>query len=110
MKLAFTLPGDYSIPGVSGMPSGGIGAVAKLIRQGVTILLVALTVTSLIFLILGGIAWITSSGDKAKIEAARKRLVYSLIGIIIAFLSFMIINIIGQFFGVKLFNITVITI
>lgn len=104
MKLAFKFPGPEGnrIDPVAGMPEGGIETVVKIIKWGITVLFVAITITSLIFLILGGIAWITSSGDKAKIEAARKRIVYAVIGLVVAFLSYFIINTIGQFFGVRL--------
>lgn len=105
--LAFKLPGPEGnrIDPVAGMPDGGIVTVSKIISAGVAFLLVVLTLTSFIFFILGGIAWITSQGDKTKIEAARKRLVYAVIGLIVAFLSFFIINLIGQFFGGKLINV-----
>lgn len=104
-ELALNLPGPYSIDPVKGMPSGGIETAAKVIRWGITVLFIGITLTSLIFFILGGIQWIISSGDKAKIEAARKRLVYSLIGLVVVFLSYFIINLVSQFFGVKLLNI-----
>ena len=103
--LSFNLPGSYTINPVSGMPAGGAVTLAKLIRWGVTVFFIAISLASLIFFILGGIQWITSSGDKAKIEAARKRLIYSILGLVVAFLSYMIINTIGQFFGVKLLDI-----
>ncbi|MBI2621400.1 MAG: hypothetical protein HYW63_01985 [Candidatus Levybacteria bacterium] len=106
-RLAFNLPGDYSINPVRGMPSGGLGTAVDVLRWGVTVLFIAISITSLFFLIWGGIQWITSGGDKQKIEAARNRLVYALIGLIIAFLAFFIINTIGDFLGVKLLGITV---
>ena len=108
-ELALVLPGPsgrpYRIDPVSGMPSGGIETVAGVIRWGLTVLFIVITITSLLFFILGGIQWITSGGDKAKVEAARNRLVYALIGLIICFLAFFIINLIGGFFGIKLLNI-----
>lgn len=104
--LALNLPGNrYSIDPVSGMPGGGVVTLGKIIRIGVTFLLVAITITALIFFIWGGIQWITSSGDKAKVEAARKRLVYAVIGLIVAFASYFIINLVGFFFGLKLLGV-----
>lgn len=105
-KLALNLPGNrYSIDPVSGMPGGGVDTLGKIIRLGITLLFVTIVITALIFFILGGIAWITSSGDKAKIESARKRLVYAVIGLLVAFLSYFIINLLGFFFGLKLLGV-----
>ncbi len=103
--LAFDLPGGHSIDPVAGMPSGGVGEFGKILRLGITLLLITITLAALIFLILGGIAWITSQGDKANVEAARKRITFAIIGLIIAFSAYFIINVIGDFFGVKLLGV-----
>src|SRR3989338_10606446 len=56
-----------------------------------------------VFMIIwSGIQWITSEGDKTKLQAAKTRLTYSIIGLLVIFLSFFIVNIIGTIFGVKL--------
>ncbi len=102
--LALKFPGGQIDP-VAGMPSGGVDTLGKIIRWGITILFITVTLAALIFLILGGIAWITSQGDKAKVEAARKRITFAIIGLIIAFSAYFIINVIGDFFGVKLLGV-----
>lgn len=100
--LSFDLPGDYKIDPVGGMPSGGVGTLSNIIQVGITFLFVLATLLALGFLIYGGIKWITSGGDKAGVESARKIITYAIIGLVIAFLAFFIINLIGTFFGVKL--------
>ncbi len=102
--LTFTVPGGTSIDPIAGMPSGGTDAVQRVIQSGITYLFVAATLLALFFLIFGGIQWIMSSGEKEKIEAARKRIIYAILGLLIAFLSFFIINTIGTFFSVKLLD------
>lgn len=57
---------------------------------------------AVIMILWSGIQWITSEGDKTKLQAAKTRLSYSVIGLIVMFSAFFIINIIGTFFGVKL--------
>jgi fatty acid desaturase len=47
---------------------------------------------------MGGFEWIFSQGDKQKVAQARQRLTMSVIGLILIFLSFMIINILYGFF------------
>lgn len=100
--LSFTLPGGYQINPVGGIPKGGLGKVEDLIQLGTTLLLVGVSLIALAFLIWGGIAWITSGGDKTGIETARKKITYALLGLVVAFLAYFIVNILGTFFGVKL--------
>lgn len=49
-------------------------------------------VLSLIFLLYGGIRWIISGGDKAKVDSARSTIVASIVGLIIVILAWVIIN------------------
>jgi len=55
-------------------------------------------VIALAFLIWGGIQWILSGGDKGKVEGARGTIVAALVGLVLVFLSYFILNIILNFF------------
>ena len=55
---------------------------------------------TLVFLIVGGIKWVVSGGDKAKVESARGTIIAAIIGLIIVFLSFFIIQILFNLFGI----------
>jgi len=62
---------------------------------GIMLILVTISViTSLIYLIWGGIRWIKASGDKGELEKARSTIIAAIIGLLISFLAFTIINII----------------
>ena len=77
----------------------------------VTILLIFAVIISLIFLIIGGIRWIMSSGDKAKLEAARGTITGAIVGLIIAFSAYFILNVITYLFTKNTFlNFTIPTI
>lgn len=85
------------------VPSGGLDTVgAATLQTGITLFFVGVAILALIFFIWGGITWITSGGDKTKIQNARNKMVYSVIGLIIAFLAFFIVSLIGTLFGVDL--------
>ena len=56
------------------------------------------------YLIMGGIQYITSGGDKAQAEAARDRITYALIGLVIVVGSFAIVKLIEAFFGINIIN------
>ena len=89
-----------------GIPTGGLKENELLIQNVLGLLIFGAVLLALVFLILGGISWITSGGDKAKIQAARNRLLYAIIGLVIVFLSFLIVNLVGFMFGVNLLSTT----
>lgn len=87
--------------------SSSIGPVIQTI---VTILLIAAVLIALFFLIWGGIRWITSGGDKGKVEEARKHIVAAIIGLIVAFLAYFILQLVLGFFGLSINELTLPTI
>ncbi|MGH7203967.1 MAG: hypothetical protein ACREHC_05985 [Candidatus Levyibacteriota bacterium] len=84
--------------------------LGSIIGNAVTFILVIAAVISLFFLIFGGIRWITSGGDKAKVDSARQTITAAIVGLVIAFLSFFILNVVLQFFGLSLSNLVLPTI
>lgn len=53
----------------------------------------------LVYLVWGGIQWITAGGDKAGLEAARGKITGAIVGIIIVAVAFAIYNILLTFVG-----------
>lgn len=80
------------------------GTLTKIVRSGVKILFILAIILTLFFLIWGGIKWITSGGDKAQLETARNTMVAAAIGLILVFLSFLILNLILGFVGITGLN------
>lgn len=89
------------------LSADNIGAV---IGAAVTLLLIIAVIIALFFLILGGIRWITSGGDKGKVESARGTIIAAIIGLVIAFLAFFILSLALSFFGLSLTDLTLPTI
>lgn len=58
----------------------------------IQILIVIAIVFSVVFLIYGGIRWIMSGGDKAKIEQAKSTIIAAIIGLIISILAYFIVT------------------
>ncbi len=50
----------------------------------------------LLFFVWGALQWITASGDKTKLEAARNRMLQAAIGLLILVSSFVIIGFVGN--------------
>lgn len=83
------------------VPFGGLEWIqSNLAPFTIELLLFILIVASLIFLILGGIGWITSSGNKEGLAKARNTVTYAIIGLILGLASFIILNAVLQFLGV----------
>jgi len=96
------LPGGQTITTSKSIPCGGLTVTSKAIGSAITLMLIVAVVLSLIYIILGGMQWIQSGGDKQKLAKARSHITYAIIGLIVAFVSFLIVNVIGFFFNVKL--------
>lgn len=81
-------------------------SIGPLVGAAVAFILVAAALIALFFLIWGGIRWIMSAGDKAKVDSARQTITAAIIGLIIAFLAFFILSLALSFFGLSLTNLT----
>lgn len=78
-------------------PKTNIGSI---IGVFVSVIAVAAVLAALIFILIGAFQWITSGGDKGKVEAARNHIIAAIIGLVIVVLSFVIINVITQILGI----------
>ncbi|MEK7165419.1 MAG: hypothetical protein AAB874_01250 [Patescibacteria group bacterium] len=88
-----------NVPPPVNYPNVELGSVISAI---VGILLLVAAVLAFLFLILGGIQWITSGGDKAGMEAARNKITAAIVGLIIVAAAWAIMLLVGQFIGFDL--------
>jgi hypothetical protein len=103
--LSIDLPGGRTINAPSSIPRGGLPTLVKALKIGITILIVFGTIYALITFVWGAILWITSSGDKAKIEKARSKIIFSLIGLALVFGAAGIMALISTLVGIPLLEI-----
>lgn len=85
--------------GLCSLEADNLGAI---IGAVVTFLLIIVAIVALFFLIYGGLKWVTSGGDKGKVDEARKTVIAAIVGLIIAFLAFFILSVVLSFFGLSL--------
>ena len=76
--------------------------VAKTIQNIVIFFIVLAVVIALLYLLYGGIKWITSRGEKTEVEAARNHIIAAIIGLIVVFLAVFIVTIVLGAFGLGL--------
>ncbi len=94
-------------------PSGGLAGDVSNLTIGAIIaglLKLALVIAAIVFffiLVIGGIRWIISGGDKGQTEQARAQITAALVGLVIVFAAWAIAGLIGTFFGVNIFDLKI---
>lgn len=88
---------------------GNIGSLTLpgLISGILRLLVIVAAVAFFFMLVLGGIQWILSGGDKQKTEAARNQITAALVGLVVVFSAWAIAQLIKTLFGVDLFNLQI---
>lgn len=56
---------------------------------------------AVIYLMYGGVRWITSGGDKVKVESARKHIIAAVMGLVIVVGTFVLLQILFSILGVE---------
>ena len=103
MKLAQT---------INLQPGGQFGNIqglsfAAIIAAAIKMVLVIAALVFFFILVIGGVKWILSEGDKGKTEAARNQITQALVGLVIVFAAWAIAQLIGTFFGVNIFQLEI---
>ncbi len=89
---AFAAEGDFgSLPGLKG------GDICGVIQSVASFALGIAGGIALILLIIGGIQYMTSGGDKIAVEASRGRITAAVVGLLIVFGAYMIVTLLGSF-------------
>lgn len=59
---------------------------------------------TLMYMILGGIKWITAGGDKGKVEQAREMIMQGVIGLTVLVAAFALFGVVDWFFGLEILS------
>lgn len=81
--------------------------IASIVSGLIRLVLVAVSLIFFAILVMGGIRWITSRGDKQAVEDARNQITHALIGLAIVFVAWAIVRLIGNLFGVDILNLDI---
>jgi hypothetical protein len=76
----------------SGVPTTLFGGSGSIFTTVVNILLFLIGAISVIMLIIGGIRYTLSGGAATEVQNAKNTILYAIIGIVVAFLAFAIVN------------------
>lgn len=86
---------------------GGVQFLQGFIPGLIGLAFVAGTIFFFFMLAIGAIQWISSGGDKQALEAARGRITNALIGIVILFSLFAILDLIHIFFNITIMTLDI---
>ncbi|MBI4062646.1 hypothetical protein HY410_01875 [Candidatus Gottesmanbacteria bacterium] len=79
-----------------------IGELGMLLSAVVGSLLIIAALLAFFYLILGGIQWITSGGDKAGMETARNKITHAIVGLVIVGAAWAIMILVQNFLGITI--------
>lgn len=98
-ELALSI-GGTPILAPSQVPVGGLATTGKnLIQLGLNLFFLVGMVMVLVFVLYSGIQWAASGGDKTKIQNARNRLTYTIIGLLVFVGAFVILDLVIKLLG-----------
>jgi len=78
--------------------------LGKLLSNILALLFFFAALLAFLFIIIGGIQWITAGGDKIAAQSARDRITAAVIGLIIVVAAFAITLVLSVVLGIDLFN------
>lgn len=80
----------------------GYTCIGPLISNLIAVAFIVAAIAFFVFLVIGGMEWLTSGGDKAKVQTAQQRISSALIGLTIVAASYAIFLLVTNFFGIDL--------
>lgn len=87
--------------GLSNLCDIGVDNIGPFIQNIITFLFVIAVIVATFFLIYGGIKWISSGGDKSAVEGARNIIIAAVVGLVVTFATYLILNIVMSVFGLN---------
>lgn len=85
-----------------GSTQEGAQVVGKFVTSIIGAFLFIGFIFALLYLLLGAISWITSSGDKVKLEEARNKIIHAIVGLVILAGAWVIILFVGTWLGIDI--------
>lgn len=89
--------------GVPTIDTSNPQSLSHIIGVGINVMLIFLVLLSLFYLIWGGYNWMQSAGDQKNLDAARNKIVFAILGLILGFVAIVIVNTFTNLFGLTNF-------
>lgn len=108
MDTTFSIEEAFKNPSIGGNPFK-ITDLGLFISNVLEILMILAAIATLVYLVWGGLEWITSGGDKAGTEKAKSKITDAVIGLVIVFSAWAIFQLLQTFLGFQVTEKTVST-
>ncbi len=82
-------------------------SIGGMVSGFLSLILVVAGLAFFFILVVGGVKWILSGGDKAHTEGARNQITAALVGLVIVFSAWAIAKLINTFFGINILNLQI---
>lgn len=92
------------IEGTGRFQTGDYSLLGDFISTMVNVITVLAGLAFILYFAIGGLKWITSSGEKSRAEEAKTELTQAAIGLIVVAVSYFIAGIIGGVVGIDILN------
>lgn len=85
---SFARQGEKVDSGIGGNATGFTSSLSSILKAIIGVM----GIFCVIFVIVGGVQYMTSAGDTSKVEKAKKTILYAVIGLIVCALAFLIVQ------------------
>lgn len=96
--LADIQAASESLVGNVGAPEAFFDNIGEAINAILTFIFIIAVLLVFLYIVWGGITWITSGGDKGKTEEARNKITAAVVGLLILLASFAVLQLVLNFF------------
>lgn len=83
----------------------GFTCIGNIVTNVIDVVFIIAAIATFVLLVAGGMQWLVSGGDKAKVETAQKMITNAIIGLTIIAASWAIYTLVLEFFGIDLSNL-----
>lgn len=96
--------GGFSLEPPAGFENLGQITLPGIVSTAIKLILIISALVAFVFLVIGGIRWITSGGDKEGTAKAQSTITAALIGLVVVFAAWAIIKLLETFFGIQILS------
>lgn len=75
--------------------------LGQVLASVINALLLFAGAVAVLFLIIGGFRYVVSTGNEQQVDAARKTILYAVLGLIVIFIAFVLTRLIQDYLGVR---------
>lgn len=100
-KLALTIGNKWQIEPPGDLKIFGLNSI---LQTFISLFFVAAVLLSLTYIIWGALDYILAEGEKQRLQSARHKFIFAIIGLVVVLVSFFIVGVVGDIFGINFFQ------